>query len=208
MRHEGRLCLPANTSHVVVDPLEDFAFHENGKAGVFTECYGVKDTIPIREALGEIQTMLIAWAARSMQTKLILCKSQYDFNQFDVPGLEELCTTDKGRNSLVREQAFDAVVTKRDNSLFSVPELNIDDLLGDGEYAGVEGVTLTSCVVKTIIDLRKRQRQQMLVLPLNAIGWRTQQNQKAQEIIDEYSDESVEDVLVIDKWQQIEHAKS
>lgn len=201
MRHEGTLSLPADTKHIVVDPLVDFARTTESRPGAFIDCYGREDVQPVIDAIVELQTMVLAWHE---QVYCVLCKSQYQYDQFGVPGLEELCTTPERRTSLIPEEWFRSVFTKYDNSILSAQQ-SVSELLGDGEYVGIEGITLTSCVTKSIQDIRTQLRGKKIVVPINAVGWRAKQEQVAQEIISELSNAKVRDVVVVDRWQQIEH---
>lgn len=189
------LFLPKRTPHIVVDPLEDFT------EGEFVHCYGRPDTEPIREVVAHLDAMTEAWRD---DAELILCRSQYRYDQFGVPGLEQLCTTEKGRRSVIDPQRFSRSVCKFDNSLLSA-DVDIDELIGDNEFFGVEGLTTTSCIMKTINDCRDRMRDRTIVLPENVVGVRKARTEDGRRILAQLSDPDDTQVIVVPRWQQIRH---
>jgi len=189
------LVLPERTPHIVVDPLLDFT------EGAFVDCYGKKDTEPIRDVVANLDTMTAAWQDKA---ELILCRSQYDYDQFGVPGLEKLCTTDWGRQSVIDPRRFSRSVCKFDNSLLSA-DADLDELIGDNEFYGIEGLTTTSCIIKTIDDCRDRMRDRTIVLPANAVGVRKARTADGQRILAQLSDPDDRQVIVVPRWQQIHH---
>jgi hypothetical protein len=189
------LFLPKYTPHIVVDPLEDFT------EGAFVDCYGVPDTEPIREVVANLDAMTEEWRDNA---DLILCRSQYKHDQFGVPGLERLCTTEEGRRSVIDPQRFSRSVCKFDNSLLSA-DVDFDELIGDNEFFGVEGLTTTSCVIKTIDGCRDRMRDRTIILPENAVGVRKARTADGQKILAQLSDPDDKRVIVVPKWEQIQH---
>lgn len=193
--HTPHLILPKQTPHIVVDPLEDFT------EGAFVDCYGAPDTEPVREVVANLDAMTEEWRD---DAELILCRSQYEHNQFGVPGLERLCTTEKGRRSVIDPNRFARSVCKFDNSLLSA-DVDLDELIGDNEFFGIEGLTTTSCVIKTVNDCRDRMRDRTIVLPANAVGVRKARTADGQKILAQLSDPSDMQVIVVPEWQQIQH---
>ncbi len=184
--------VPFGTPVIVVDPLKDFA------CGVFVECYGMEDTEPIRELIARLQQMVEAWQGKA---RLVLCKSLYDHNQFAVPKLETLCTTDDGRESVISRNLFQQDIIKRQNS-FAPNDVPLEPIVGDARYLIMTGLTTTHCVIQSIVDCRRRLGRVQLIVPANAVGTRKMRESDGQRILGDLSHPHDQHV-VVPRWEDI-----
>jgi hypothetical protein len=195
------LTLPRHTSHTFVDPLEDFVHPK----GPFVKTFGWEDVEPVAESVRQMSLMTEAFHGEAVR---ILCRSLYKENQWPEKGLEQLCTTKQGRQSVIPMEQFDVEICKTHNSLLTAT-FPLEEFLGDDEYFGIAGLTLTSCVKATIKDCRELFAQsgknRKIVVALNAVAARKSQRAKADALIDELSQPDVKDVLVVRDWQSIKH---
>lgn len=190
--------LPIGTKHIIVDPLDGFT------QGTFVDCYGHEDTDPIREVVRELDEMTAEW---QHDARLILCKSRYTYDQFGVPKLENLCVGEDDRRSAIPEDRFHRTIEKYNNSLLSA-DVDLEDLLGDDDIFGAEGLTMTSCIIMSINDIRRAFSRLTIVVPADAVGSRTKQNEKAHSILEELSSRSVRNVIVVPSWRNITHVRA
>ncbi len=187
------LTLPRGTPHVVVDPLHDFAH------GAFVECYGEKDTEPCREVIRTLTEMTEAWR---QQAQMILCRSLYRYNEFNIPKLEKLCVGGKGRRSLIPPEWFREHILKTHNSLFT-GDKDPRELAADHEFFGVTGLTTTSCVIKTIEDCKKLMADKTIVVPADAVAVRKSRMKDQEAILERLSDPGEKQVVVVKSWRDI-----
>jgi nicotinamidase-related amidase len=198
------LTLPQGTSAIVVDPLNDFLDPE----GVFANTYGMQDTEPIRDVLPELQQMIGAWQENA---RIILCRSLYRRNQFGVPGLEELCVWDRpsGRFSPIPLEKFAVEFTKLDNSILSTRNDSILRMLESSRQIILTGLTVTSCIKKSIEQIGREVERLQVIVPRNATAARANEKSttEADELFQQWSEPKNSRVIVVDRWQDIEFVK-
>ncbi len=196
--------LPVGTPAVVVDPVRDFMHSK----GTFTECFGLEDTEPIRQILPRLREMIKKWR---MKVYPILCQSLYEWDQFGVPGLENLCTQGNflGREPMIPETCFRATITKPQNSLYSAPreeESKAWNYICRSRHLILTGVTTTSCIQRTVKDFPKGYTQ--MVIPRDAVASRASRKSDEQAILDYWSEERMTNVIVVPSWKNIKFKKA
>ncbi len=191
------LVLPAKTPHIVVDPLQDFV-SENGP---FWTRYGQEDIRPLSDVIRVLEEMTLEWQESAY---LILCKSQYAHDQFIHDGLVGLCTADEGRSAKIPETRFARTINKGDNSVFSA-DVSMEELLGQAEFIGIEGLTTTSCVRKSVEDFRRRMNDRVLVVPRDAVAARKERTEDARAFLDSLASINEKNVIVVPTWRGIDH---
>ncbi len=190
-----------NSSVTVVDAtLRDFANLD----GVFARCYGEEDARPVLDLCQRMIEEEIH-ALRKRHAHLTLCRSQYRQNQFNVQGLEDLCTTEAGRHSLLSPDLFDFEINKTDNSILSAGE-KAEQLIDERNDHILTGVTTTSCIGKSINDIRARfaGRGKCIIVPRDAVAARFSQAKKADALFREWESDEQGDLIVIPSLRDIE----
>ncbi len=190
-----------DSSVTVVDAtLRDFADID----GVFARCYGREDSRPVLD-LCERMIEEEIYGLRERHAHLTLCRSQYTRNQFNVKGLEELCATEEGRRSVLSPDLFDWEIDKNDNSILSAGA-KAEELIDTRDHHILTGVTTTSCVGKSIDEIRKRfaGKGKRIIVPRNAVAARASQADKARALFDEWKKDARSDVIVVPSLSDIE----
>jgi len=187
----------AESSVIVVDAtLPDFAL----QSGIFAQCYGEKDAQPVLALCKRMIEYKIE-ELRKRGAHVTLCRSNYDFDQFGVPGLESLCVTEQGRESLVDENKFDWQLEKTDNSILSAGE-RIHTLITLRKNLILAGVTTTSCVGKSIEDMRRQHAGRVqIIVPWDAVASRASQTAKEAKLLKQWEDSR--DVIVVSELDDI-----
>lgn len=188
-----RLSVPVGTPVIVVDPLKDF------ESGEFVTCYGLEDTEPVREVIARLRQMVEAWQGKA---RLVLCASLYDDDQFKVPGLEKLCTTDAGRQSVIPPGLFHRQILKRQNS-FGPTMQDLRPIVENDNCLIITGLTTTSCVVQSVNDCRAVLGRVRLIVPANAVGTRKGRQNDGQRLVENWSQPNELHVTVVPRWEGI-----
>lgn len=193
MYHNGSsLQLPKETTRIfVVDPLRDFL----EESGVFAQCYGLEDTKPIRAIRSVLEDIV-------GQRQCILCASHYKHDQFDVQGLEKLCTTARGREPVIPKGNFVDAFEKTTNSILSDRE-NVDRILSGATHAVITGVTTTHCIAMSVEDFHEQYRELICIIPRDAVASRTSRKNDEQALFKRWQKEG-EEIIVVDSVQDID----
>ncbi len=180
-----------------IDPLNDFVRLD----GPFQKTYG-EDALNVLNVIHVLREMAHAWKNR---IELVLNKSNYRRDLFKVPGLEELCTTEEGRASVLDTKLFDRTIEKTHNSIITAGREAIDFLLSK-EFIALTGMTGTSCITKTANDIlqlgREGNRIPKLILPRNAIANRESREPDFEETLQNWREDKR--VIVVPRWEDIE----
>lgn len=186
------------TCVVVVDAVRDF-FDDDG---AFAACYGKEDVEPVRRVLPALEDLALAWSG---QCRVLCCRSRYHLNQFGVAGLENLCTTERGRELRLPRGYFDDVVDKVDNSILTSPK--IQRIFKEHRaltHLVLAGVTTTSCIARSIADIRSALRHLQVVVPCDAIASRGSRQGDEHRLLRAWGSRQEKGVWVVPSWKDIE----
>lgn len=192
------LKLPKKTPVIVVDPLNDFTHPK----GVIARVYGAEDTKPLRDLLPVLNTMALKW---KLNAEIILCRSLYRDNQFNVPGLENLCTEDNcwGRDSPIDSRLFHNEFEKQDNSILVTDDGEIRGILESVRFAVLTGMTLTSCIAASKAQIRKEIPDLTLVVPRDTTGVRVSRTEDGEMLFREWEAAEETRVIVTPSWRDV-----
>ncbi len=117
-------------------------------------------------------------------------------------GLEELCTSEKGGTSVISNSYFDAQVRKTDNSIFTAGQEFLD-AVKQRTFLVFTGITTTSCILKSIQEVREKFADRVVIVPRNAVASRVSQKKKEDELFEEWRDSNDERVIVVPTLRSI-----
>lgn len=198
--------LRIGTPTIIVDMVD--AFMGNGTFVRHFESACAGDTDPVRNLLPTIEEMVEGLRGKS---RLILCTSKYHPTQFvhDGAGLRGLCSDECPEDFRVSlrkdiQQHLDPVrLQKTANSILSANEADMRGILYPGKIGVLVGVTGTSCIEKSLEDIRRKCIGVTLVVPKNAVASRKSRKQEEARLFEQWSKVEEQHVIVVDSWRSI-----
>ncbi|KAL0483510.1 arginine deiminase [Acrasis kona] len=183
---------------IFIDPVFDFV----DERGIFFQKFK-EDSQPLIDVLPVLDDVLQC-CKDLPHVKTVLCTSIYKVKQFKTDGLENLCTEERGQQSLLDPSKFNLHAIKKTNNMYDLFDANktteLDDLVDMCDKVLVTGVTSTSCVRATIQELLKQKKS--VIVALDAIAHRKSSNNTASSLVNQWNNQGV---IIKDAWKSVLH---